>query len=333
MNARPAYVSVIDPIGPAIERVRTVLFRPFDLGKWFVIGLSAWLAQLGTGGGNGGGGGGGDNGPGGPHGPEDIADEIRHGYEVAREYVTANLHWILPVAIFVLIVFISVWLLVTWLSSRGRFTFLYCVAQNKGEFRTPWQLLRPHGNSLFAFRVGLVLMGFFTIVAFVAAGGVLAFFAHQTLGFTVVTILGLVMCGLLAFAAMAIFGVVALFTTDFVVPIMYLRRLRCRPAWRVFLEVLSENKGRFFVYLLFQIVIGIALGAIAIGMMCVCCVACCLVAIPYVGTVLLLPLSVFRRSYSLYYLAQYGPQFNVFAPEPEPEPAPEVVDPNPGWQS
>ena len=47
MNARPAYVSVIDPIGPAIERVRTVLFRPFDLGKWLVIGFSAWLAQYG----------------------------------------------------------------------------------------------------------------------------------------------------------------------------------------------------------------------------------------------------------------------------------------------
>ncbi|UCD50128.1 MAG: hypothetical protein JSW27_21685 [Phycisphaerales bacterium] len=327
MNSRPAYVSVIDPIGPAIERVRTVLFRPFDLGKWCVIGFSAWLAQLGTGGGNGGGGGG--SGGDGAHRPEDITDEIRHGYEVAREYVAANLYWILPVAIFVLIVFISVWLLITWLSSRGRFTFLYCVAQNKGEFWNPWRLLLPHGNNLFGFRVALGIIWFLTGAAFLAAGGVLAFFAHQTLGFTVVTILGLVMCGLLFFATMIVFGIIAAFTTDFVVPIMYVRRLRCRPAWRVFLEVLSENKGRFFVYLLFQIVITIALGAIAVGMMCVCCAACCLFMLPYVGTVLLLPLSVFRRSYSLYYLAQYGPQFNVFPREPKPE----VVEPSPGWQS
>jgi len=329
VNSRPAYVSVIEPIGPAIERVRTVLFRPFDLGKWFVIGLSAWLAQLGPGGNGGGGGGGGDSRGGGSRQPADITEEVRHGYEVTREYVAANLHWILPVAIIALIVVISVWLLVTWLSSRGRFTFLYCVAQNKGEFSDPWRLLRPHGNSLFAFRVGLGLMWFFTMIAFVAAGGVLAFFAHQTLGFTAVTILGLVMCGLLAFATIVVFGIIAAFTTDFVVPIMYLRRLRCRPAWRAFLEVLSENKGRFFVYLLFQIIIGIALGAMAIGMVCFCCFACCLVAIPYVGTVLLLPLSVFRRSYSLYYLAQYGSEFNAIAPEPEPE----VVEPTSGWQS
>ena len=33
------HVSVIDPISPAIERVRTVLFRPFDLGRWFIIGF------------------------------------------------------------------------------------------------------------------------------------------------------------------------------------------------------------------------------------------------------------------------------------------------------
>ena len=35
--------------------------------------------------------------------------------------------------------------------------------------------------------------------------------------------------------------------------------------------------------------------------------------IPYVGTVLLLPLGVFNRAYSLHYLAQYGPEFDVFA--------------------
>jgi len=332
VNSRPAYASVIDPIGPAIERVRTVLFRPFDLGKWCVIGLSAWLAQLGSGGGNGGPGGSGDNGPGGPHQPEDITEEIRHGYEAARDYVTANLHWILPVAIFALIVFITVWLLLTWLSSRGRFTFLYCVAQNKGEFWNPWRLLRPHGNSLFGFRVALGIIGFLTGAACLAGGGVLAFFSYKTLGFTALTILGLVMCGLLFFTSVIVFGIIGAFTTDFVVPIMYLRRLRCRPAWRVFLEVLAENKGRFLVYLLFRIVIGVAIGSLLVAVSCAtCCIACCLFKVPYVGAVLLLPVSMFERSYSLYYLAQYGPQFNVFVPEPAPEP--EVVEPNPGWQS
>jgi hypothetical protein len=52
-----------------------------------------------------------------------------------------------------------------------------------------------------------------------------------------------------------------------------------------------------------------------------CCIACCLVIIPYIGTVLLLPLLAFTRSYSLYYLAQYGPHYDVFPPAP-PAPTP-----------
>jgi hypothetical protein len=37
--------------------------------------------------------------------------------------------------------------------------------------------------------------------------------------------------------------------------------------------------------------------------------------IPYIGTVLMLPLFVFKRAYSLCYLGQFGSSFDVFAPE------------------
>ena len=325
MNPRPAYVSVIEPISPAIERVRTVLFRPFDLGKWFVIGFSAWLAQLGSGG-SGNGGGGGGNGGGGPRRLSDVPDEARHAFEQAKDYVTVNLHWIVPVTIFVLVLIVAVVLLVTWLSSRVLFTFLYCVAQNKGEFWNPWRQLGPLGNSLFAFRIALGIIGFLTGVTFLALGGVVGFVAYQTIGFTVFSILGIVMCGLLFLASLIVFGTIGMFTTDFVVPIMYQHTLRCTQGWKVLLEVLGHNQGRFVLYLLFKIVIGVAIGTIAIMMMCFCCIACCLFMIPYIGTVLLLPLIVFKRSYSLYYLAQYGPEFNVFPPEPE------VVAPSPAFQ-
>jgi hypothetical protein len=43
-----------------------------------------------------------------------------------------------------------------------------------------------------------------------------------------------------------------------------------------------------------------------------CCILGCVLMIPFLGTVLLLPILVFKRSYSLYYLAQYGEQFDVF---------------------
>jgi hypothetical protein len=47
-----------------------------------------------------------------------------------------------------------------------------------------------------------------------------------------------------------------------------------------------------------------------------CCIAGCLIVLPYLGAVILLPVTVFKRSYSLYYLAQFGPAYNVFPPPP-----------------
>ena len=130
MNAHEIQVSVIDPIGPAFERVKTILFRPFEFGKWFVIGFCAWLAYLGSGGG-GGGGGGGNGGRGrGSHNVQEAFGEAKH-------FVMENLHWIIPVAVVVTIIGIVVWLAFTWLSSRGRFMFLHCVAHNKAEVSTP----------------------------------------------------------------------------------------------------------------------------------------------------------------------------------------------------
>jgi hypothetical protein len=67
------------------------------------------------------------------------------------------------------------------------------------------------------------------------------------------------------------------------------------------------------VYLLFQIVLALAVVALVlIAVLVTCCIAGCLLILPYLGTVLLLPVLVFSRSYSLYYLGQYANQYNVF---------------------
>ncbi len=39
-------ISVTDPISPAIERTKFVLFRPFDIGKWFKLGFCAVLVSF-----------------------------------------------------------------------------------------------------------------------------------------------------------------------------------------------------------------------------------------------------------------------------------------------
>ncbi len=320
VNPRPDYVSVVEPITPAIERAKTVLFRPFDLGKWFVIGLSAWLAQL-VPGGNGGGGGGGRGG-GGPFSPQEIPKEAREAYETARGYVLANLDWIVPVAITLVVIGIGIALLITWLSSRAKFSFLYCIAKNKGEFWIPWRQFHRHGSSLFAFRVVVGIIFVLMAGAFLTVSAGLAIAARESLGFNALTISGIVTFALLFIATLIVFGVIRMFTTDFVVPIMYQHTLSCRQAWRVFLEIFSHNQARFVLYVVFYIVIGMIIGLLKVALACATCgIACCFMVTPYLGAVALLPITAFLRSYSLYYLAQYGPDFYVFEPEPTEPPA------------
>lgn len=296
-------ISVIDPIAPAIERVKTVLFRPFDLGRWFVIGFCAWLAYLGKGGGGG-------NGFNFPH-----DEELKQAIEQAKYFVTENLFWILPAAIFVVMLMVVIGLVLIWLSSRGRFMFLHCVAANKAEVKNPWSKFGKHANGLFLFRVLLGLIGAASILPFIIA---IVFFAvilsHR--GAHIVPAMGILMFVLIIITLALIFSLVKKFTTDFVVPIMFLRTTSCVAAWREFLTILSANKARFVLYILFQIVIGLCISTIILAAACLtCCCACCILAIPYIGTVLLLPIFVFKRAYSLYYLRQFGPQFDVFSSE------------------
>jgi len=199
--------------------------------------------------------------------------------------------------------------------------FLYCVAQNKAEVTNPWHRFRGHANSLFAFRaaVGLITMG--AVILPLVLGGIIAWASTVTPRFHPLAIPGLVAAGAYFVGVVMTAAVIGKFTQDFVVPIMYLHARRATAAWQVLLDLLSFNKARFLLYILIQIAIGIVLEALVVASVCcTCCCAACLFALPYLGTVILLPLHVFGRSYSLYYLAQYGPEFDVFETHVGPAP-------------
>jgi hypothetical protein len=307
---QPNKVSVIDPIGPAIERVKLMLFKPFNLGRWFIIGFCAWLAYLGTGGGGGGGGGG-------PqwHGPHKQHPEIAEGINAVKEYILDNLFWIIPTAVIIIAAIICLGLLIAWINSRGRFMFLHCVAENKSEVKVPWHKFRKHGNSLFIFRIVLALVAL-AIMA-LPISGIIFFVILITVHIVpfAVSVPGMLLCIITIILLAIVFSLVRKFTFDFVVPIMFLRTEDCVAGWREFLTILSINKARFTLYILFQIVISIVIGTIIFIGACIGCCLCCasiLLLVPYIGTVILLPLLIFERAYSLYYLRQFGPRFNVF---------------------
>lgn len=305
-------ISVVEPVSPALERVKTMLFKPFNLGKWFTIGFCAWLAQLGEGGGGGGGGFNNFNGG----NPDHFRDGFRSGWEHAREFTLNNLDWIIPLAVLVVVFLAGLWLLILWLSSRGKFMFLHCVALDRAEVVVPWVKFAREANSLFLFRVVLGIIGMVLVlppVVFIAVLILRMVLRGEPDAAGIMIAIGLFLFFL---AAAILFALIRKFTMDFVVPILFLRGGKCLAAWREFLGLLKLHAGQFILYILFQIVMGMAIGMIVLAAFLLTCCFCCLALLPYVGTVVLLPVLVFQRAYSLHFFAQFGPLYNVFPPAP-----------------
>ena len=87
----PSNVSYTLPVSRSFSAVGRVLFKPFDIGKWFVLGFSAWLAALLSGGssfsGNYSGGGSNDNG------------ELEDVMQVAGQWIQENMNLIIVLAV------------------------------------------------------------------------------------------------------------------------------------------------------------------------------------------------------------------------------------------
>jgi hypothetical protein len=305
---RSTEISVTTPISQALDRVKRVLFQPFDLGRWFTIGFTAWLAHLGEQGW----GGGGNYGGGSHHGRSGGAN-LEHALERAKDYVVSNLWWIGPVVLAVLVLGLVLWVVFTWLSSRGKFMFLRCVALNQAEVVAPWNQFAGAGNSLWQFRIGLGLVGMAVMLPLLALISVPVLKmvmrgAPNAVGIIVAA------GALLAFIVLAIgFAVIGKLLTDFVVPIMFLRGKPCLAGWGELGGLLAAHIGSFALYFLMQIVLGMAIAILVLMViLATCCIAGCFLIIPYLGTVLLLPVLVFKRAYSLHFLAQFGPEYDVF---------------------
>ena len=307
-------VSVTRPIGEAFERMKAVLFTPFDAGKWFILGFSAFLAGLGEGGGMPscnipGGQGSGRGGPGGGGGP---------GIGEAKDFLQEHLLVIVILGAAVLVALVCIGALVVWLSSRGRFMFLDNVANNRAEVRAPWSRFRELGNRFFVFRFLLQLSMSALALVVVALAVVLAWPDIQAEQIGTRGIVAIAWAGAFFVSVGIAFAIFMAVVKDFVVPIMALRNVRPLAALGIFRrELLAGNLGVFVLFYLMKIVLGIG-GVFAAGL--AICLTCCVAYLPYIGAVILLPISVFFQCYTLCFLEQFGGPWRFF-PDYSPPPA------------
>jgi hypothetical protein len=209
--------------------------------------------------------------------------------------------------VLVIVLVLVVIVVFAWLRARGGFMFIDCIVKNRGAIAEPWREFRKEGNSYFLFSllvvfVILVFAGLLSLPLVIPAIQNDDFLrTHEVYLISAIT----------AWVVVLIFFVLAwALITSFMIPIMYRQRCRALEAFTVVSRLIAAHTGEMLLYCLFWIVL--ALASAVVGCIAACA-TCCIVAIPYIGTVILLPVFVWLPSFSLLFLRQFGPEYDVWA--------------------
>ncbi|RKZ19511.1 hypothetical protein DRQ50_01935 [bacterium] len=294
-------------LGGAWQRMKRLLFNPWDAGRWFVLGFTAWLADFlsSAGGGNGalkwlfnd------DN------DRLNLSDWSYEAGDTIREIMAQA--WLVGLVAVLVLVGVVVGLALLWVGSRGQFMFLDNLVHRRTEVTAPWHRYGPQGDSLFLWQivfsiVATVVLGALALAGMLWGSALLAM-DGAALPFFLIT-------GIVVFVMIVTLLYVEFFLLHAVVPIMYRHRCGVLEGWRRFGAVFSRQPGHLVLFGLLQLGVGMVGAAVLmVAGLATCCVGLALMAIPYLGTVVILPLPVFQRYLDLEFLARLEPDWNLLA--------------------
>ena len=324
----------------AFKRMTRILFYPFDIAKWFMLGFSAWLAVMFSGRGVGGGVSLNYKQLDSQQGTEflnitgrlkELLKSIFTGEgsfigKISEHFqIGESILWLIisgTAAFIFLIIIIN--LILLWLSSRFKFIFIHNLANNLSQISAPWKRFKKLGNSafwwLFCFMLALTL---FMLVIFISACSLFyPVFINflQTGTFTPGTLNSFLsgLTVLLFFCGITVFSFTYYFFDQFVILIMYKDDVSAVPAYWKFLRMLKSHPISFVKFWFLQIVANfICVSAIIVFVFCTCCTAAVLLAIPYIGAVVILPVTTFRRLQSMELMAAFGKDFSPYPAPPQ----------------
>jgi hypothetical protein len=299
-------MNIEQPIHNAWKRTREWLFRPFSLTIWCRLGFVAWLASFLAG--------------------SDVPSfhfSFSHSATNQPEY-SGFQHWIeslglegtmLVVCGIVLIIGLFL-VLLFWIGARAQFMFLDNVVRRRTAVRDPWREFREQGNRFFGFYAWVASVPLLVLVLIVLLG-VVAFWpdfvSREWPSWS------RVVPWMVTFMVTVLFAVVwsvgLLLYRDFGVPILYVENCTATAAASRVWQIARRSPGQCLLYLLARIILAVVCGMLGGAIL----VATCLIgSLPYVGTVLTLPLWVFRQSFVLDCLSQLAPEYRLWRDEPPP---------------
>lgn len=268
-------VNFTEIISASYEWTATVLFRPFNVKKWLLLGFIALMAGAlgGSGGGNGGGG---------SHSyKEDKTQEVQAAETTDTAYATAkdkssegylssntkeeflsflrNLKnpAMVPIVIITATILLIIFIVMSWLGSRFSFIFLEDVIKNDASIRVPFRENKIIGNSLFSFNILFMFMSMLLagLIIFMCVSSLIKigiFTKTSTIGF--LKILGVCLPPILLFILLIIIAaIIYLIVNDFVLAVMLREKIKFLQAWEKTLAILGLNKVNFILYILIKI--------------------------------------------------------------------------------
>lgn len=301
--------SAIDPLNHAMSRTGKICFKPFKFSQWFAIGFMAFLAGA-TGGGL--------NFPNPFSGRSSSGAASGNFHEIVQnvlDWVGRHINTIIIVGGIILITWLCVIALMSWLRCRAKFVFIDQIVKHHAYVVLPWKTHAMHANSLFMFTIvlgtvmSLVYMG--TLVLMI----VLAWPAIKAVEFNSHVWVALGVGAAIALPCMFISSIIFAIVDKILVPVMYFHGVSIMHAYRIFKkEMLPGNLGSIALFLLMKMAIGVGVGIVS---MIVSIVGCCVCAfLPYLNTVASLPAHVFTQAYDLFYVASFfGNRFPMNEPQ------------------
>ena len=295
MEKFPMHISVIDPITPAWNHMVRILFKPFSFKKWLALGFCAFLAQCGEQSGNG----------------SNAWNTPRNkNWNQTTDWIDANFVFFITMASIAAVLIFCVILFIMWISSRGKFMLIDGIVKNRGAIREPWKEFKSLANSLFLLSVGIEFLAIFCIATIGGIGVLIALPDISENVFTIYGLIAIILTAILLLLFIVACIAITFFMQIFLVPTMYLKRLRAIEAWKLaWAEFYVGHKCSSFLLLLMMIVLGIGAGTVTMFVMCA---TCCIAALPYVSSVVLLPITVFFVCYALMYIQQFGEDWTFF---------------------
>jgi hypothetical protein len=361
-----ATISVTQLIEPAFRFTYKLLFtKPFNWKRWIKFALVAWLAGEAFVGGGGGGGG--------FHVPfpgqnQSHATPFSPWFSDTWRYLLEHIVAIIIIIAIIIAFFIILCLIFAVLRAIFVFIFLDLLSKKDALVRTGFSQHQSLGWRLFLFRL---IFGIITLIIVLALIGIafLLFFSlfsgFQGLNNASWSTIFMLILGILIFLAililfMVVIGLFDAFTTNFVVPTMYLQNLGVIPAWKRYYQVLRIHVWDTVRFVLMKFVLGMAGGIVVVAITLITLIPFVLiglligvasffiltalhfaaikivliiisVAIPiiiliipysFVLVCLLLPLAVFFRVYTLMFLSACDPELTVLPEKGEEPPKP-----------